>query len=379
MNQLHNAFTLFLSLLVEAIPFLLFGVLLSSSLIFLVDERQLITRLPKNPFLGAIVGSCIGFLFPVCECGNVPVARRLLLKGVSPSVAIAFLLAAPTINPVVIWSTWIAFGDRPQIVVLRVLFSLGISILIGCIFSVQKDLRPLLQATLAKRLNVLIGESTALSPESSRFGDAARRKPLAAGTWFRLRPSQRTQSSKTESIVPQQEEKVPVLLQSGTFLLNSSGTPSRLDSFLPETVSTFYASVSPVAKGWRFLDNVVQELRELGGMLIFGSAIAVIIQVFIPREFVLNLGQDTVTSILAMLVLAGIVSICSTVDAFFALSFASTFTSGSLLAFLVFGPMIDIKGIGLMLSVFKPRMIIYLFALAAQLTFIFTLSYSYFW
>jgi uncharacterized membrane protein YraQ (UPF0718 family) len=343
MNQLHNAFTLFLSLLVEALPFLLFGVLLSSSLIFFIDERQLITRLPKNPFLGAIVGGCIGFLFPVCECGNVPVARRLLLKGVSPAVAISFLLAAPTINPVVIWSTWIAFGDRPQIVFLRILFSLAISISIGCIFSVQKDLRPLLQETLAKRLNVLLSQS-------------AKNKPVV-----------------------ETKEKVPVLLQSGTFLLNKSGTPSRLDNFLPETVATFSTSVSPVAKGWRFLDNVVQELRELGGMLIFGSAIAAGVQVFIPREFVLSLGQDTVTSILAMLALAAIVSICSTVDAFFALSFAATFTSGSLLAFLVFGPMIDIKGIGLMLSVFKPRMIIYLFALAAQLTFIFTLSYSYFW
>jgi uncharacterized membrane protein YraQ (UPF0718 family) len=344
MNQLHNAFTLFLSLLVEALPFLLFGVLLSSSLIFLIDERQLITRLPKNPILGAIVGSCIGFLFPVCECGNVPVARRLLLKGVSPAVAIAFLLAAPTINPVVIWSTWVAFGDRPQIVFLRILFSLGISISIGCIFSVQKDLRPLLQETLAKRLNVLM-----------------------------------SQSSKKKPVVETQEAKVPVLLQSGTFLLNKASTPSRLDNFLPETGSSFSASGSPLPKGWRFLDNVVQELRELGGMLIFGSAIAAGVQVFIPREFVLNLGQDTVTSILAMLALAAIVSICSTVDAFFALSFAATFTSGSLLAFLVFGPMIDIKGIGLMLSVFKPRMIIYLFALAAQLTFIFTLSYSYFW
>ena len=78
MNQLHNAFTLFLSLLVEAMPFLLLGVLLSSSLLFLVNEKQLIAQLPKNPFLGAVVGSCVGFLFPVCECGNVPVARRLI-------------------------------------------------------------------------------------------------------------------------------------------------------------------------------------------------------------------------------------------------------------------------------------------------------------
>ncbi len=114
LNQLHNAFTLFLSLLVEAIPFLLLGVLLSSFLLLVVDERNLIAKFPRNPVLGALVGSCVGFLFPVCECGNVPVARRLLLKGVSPAVSISFLLAAPTINPVVIWSTWVAFGDRPQ-------------------------------------------------------------------------------------------------------------------------------------------------------------------------------------------------------------------------------------------------------------------------
>jgi uncharacterized membrane protein YraQ (UPF0718 family) len=113
-------------------------------------------------------------------------------------------------------------------------------------------------------------------------------------------------------------------------------------------------------------------------MLILGSAIAASLQVFVPREIVLNLGQGTISSILAMMLLAGVVSICSTVDSFFALSFASTFTTSSLLAFLVFGPMIDIKSVGLMLSIFRPRMIVYLFALAAQLTFILTLCHSYF-
>jgi uncharacterized protein len=130
MNQLYTAFTLFFSLLVEAMPFLLLGVLLSSSLLFSIREGQLIAKLPKNPFLGAIAGSCIGFLFPVCECGNVPVARRLLLKGVSPAIAISFLLAAPTINPIVIWSTWVAFGDRPQLVIFRVIFSIAIALII---------------------------------------------------------------------------------------------------------------------------------------------------------------------------------------------------------------------------------------------------------
>jgi uncharacterized membrane protein YraQ (UPF0718 family) len=107
--------------------------------------------------------------------------------------------------------------------------------------------------------------------------------------------------------------------------------------------------------------------------MVLGSAIAAATQVLAPRDLILSLGAGPISSILAMLVLAAVVSICSTVDAFFALSFASTFTSGSLLAFLVFGPMIDIKGIGLMLSIFKPKALIYLFFLAGQLTLLFTL------
>ena len=339
MSQLHNAFTLFLSLLVEAMPFLLMGVLVSSSLLLLVDERKLITKIPSNPFLGALVGSCVGFLFPVCECGNVPVARRLLLKGVSPGVAIAFLLAAPTINPVVIWSTWVAFGAQPQIVIFRVIFSLAIATIIGCIFSVQKNAKTLLQPNLARRFNVLV------NGRSREFN--------------------------------KNQESQPLLLQSGTFLLGTSGQPQKMEALLTETLSPVVALANS-SKFQSFLDNVVLELRELGGMLVIGSAIAAIIQVFIPREIVLNLSHDTISSIIAMMLLAAIVSICSTVDSFFALSFAATFNSGSLLAFLIFGPTIDIKAIGLMASVFKPKIIIYIFLIVAQLTFLSTFIYSYF-
>ncbi|MDJ0898320.1 MAG: permease [Xenococcus sp. MO_188.B8] len=342
LNQLHNAFTLFLSLLVEAIPFLLLGVLLSSFLLLVVDERNLIAKFPRNPVLGALVGSCVGFLFPVCECGNVPVARRLLLKGVSPAVSISFLLAAPTINPVVIWSTWVAFGDRPQIVILRVVFSLIIATVVGIIFSVQKNAQGLMQPALAKRLKF------AFQPNS-------------------LQPDLLNQ------------EEVPFLLQSGTFLLNNTGKTQPMDqSLISSSFNNNPSGNFLLSRKWQlFLDNVNQELQELGGMLIIGSAIAASIQVFVPRDIVFSLGQDNITSILAMMLLAAIVSICSTVDSFFALSFAGTFTSSSLLAFLVFGPTIDIKAIGLMLSIFKPKIIIYLFAIVAQLTFLMTFIHSY--
>ncbi len=339
MTQLHSAFTLFLSLLVEAIPFLLLGVLLSSALLVFMDEGKLIAYIPKNPLLGAFVGSCVGFLFPVCECGNVPVARRLLMKGMPTSVAIGFLLAAPTINPVVIWSTWVAFRGQPEIVVLRVLFSLTIATIIAWVFSFQKDPRPLLQPLLASRIGL-------------------------------LRSS--TPVRQSSPVLP---EPIPVLLQSGTFLLDRPGKPLRLDETIP--VSAAWASPRDPRMS-QFLDNVMVELRELGGMLVLGSAIAACIQVFVPREIILNLGQGTISSIVAMMILAAVVSICSTVDSFFAISFASTFTTSSLLAFLVFGPMFDIKSVGLMLSIFRPRMIFYLFALAAQMTFILTLCHSYF-
>jgi uncharacterized protein len=327
MEQLNNAFTLFLSLLVEAIPFLLLGVLLSSLLLIFIDERWLISRMPKHPVLGAFVGSCVGFLFPVCECGNVPVARRLIMQGVPMPVAIGFLLAAPTVNPIVIWSTWIAFRDRPEIVVLRVVFSLLIATIIGYIFSVQKDLKPILQPA------------------------------IVLGT-LRTEPKLSTSAS---------------LLDGGDFMLGGAGVATQ--RLTPDLIQLPTRSLSENFN--LLLDNVVQELRELGGVLVLGSAVAAAIQTLTPREVIVSLGEGPIVSIVVMMLLAGSISICSTVDSFFALSFAATFTSGSLLAFLVFGPMFDLKSIGLMLSIFKPKAIFYIFAIATQLTFLLTLFVNF--
>jgi uncharacterized protein len=335
MGQLNNAFTLFLSLLVEAIPFLLLGVLFSGVLQFFVDDRKLLAFMPKNPVLGAFVGSCVGFLFPVCECGNVPVARRLLLQGAPVPVAIGFLLAAPTINPIVFWVTWTAFRDQPEIVFLRVGLSLAIATMIGIVFSVQSDLRPLLQPMVARMLT-------------------ARSELQAQQLQVPLNP-------------------VSPLLQSGTYFLGQSNQPLSPEALALQTEMATLASKPWGAKLRLLIDSMMQETRELGGVLVLGSALAAILQVFVPRDVILQLGQGPVSSIVAMMLLAALVSICSTVDSFFALSFASIFTSGSIVAFLVFGPMIDLKGIGLMLSIFKLRAVVYLFGLAGLLTFLFTL------
>ncbi|MBF2049991.1 MAG: permease [Leptolyngbya sp. IPPAS B-1204] len=342
MNQFNNALTLFFSLLVEAIPFLLIGVFFSSALLLFVDERKLIAAVPKQPLLAAFAGSLIGFLFPVCECGNVPVARRLIVQGAPAAMAIGFLLAAPVVNPVVFWATWIAFRDQPEMVFLRVGFSLLIATVIGWVFSTQADLRPLMQPAVARAMPI---------PK---------------------RAAKKTKAPKTKA--PQAEETASPLLQSGTFFLGQSDQPLQVDGLGQAALAANPTLSRPIPERLRLmLDNVIQELRELGGILIIGSAIAALVQVSVPRDLILSLGQGPVSSILAMMLLAAVVSICSTVDSFFALSFASTFTTGSLLAFLVFGPMIDLKNFALLLTVFRGRAILYLFVLAGQLTFLLTL------
>ena len=258
-------------------------------------------------------------MFPVCECGNVPVARRLISQGAPISVAVSFLMAAPTINPVVIWATWTAFRDQPEIALLRVVLSLLNAMIVAMLFSTQKDLREILQPNIAIALP---------SPK------------IKAGA-------------------------VPV----GTFFLGEDRSqPLDLASY--ESSKSQFASRSLSDRLNQLLDNTLAEMRELGAILVMGSAIAAVIQVWVPRDIILGLGQGQVSSILAMMILAAIVSICSTVDAFFALSFAATFTSGSLLAFLVFGPTIDLKAIGLILTIFQKRAVIYMFLLTALLTFL---------
>ncbi|MEN9250716.1 MAG: permease, partial [Gloeomargarita sp. GXS_bins_116] len=88
MTAWQQGLTLFFSLLVEALPFLLLGVLFSSALLLWVDPEKLVRRLPRHPLAGAVAGAVLGCLLPVCECGNVPVARRLLTQGLPTSVAV---------------------------------------------------------------------------------------------------------------------------------------------------------------------------------------------------------------------------------------------------------------------------------------------------
>jgi hypothetical protein len=119
---------------------------------------------------------------------------------------------------------------------------------------------------------------------------------------------------------------------------------------------------------WRHLERKVrgalvvagEEFFEMGRYLVLGSLLAAAMQAAVPQALLLQIGRGPVTSVLAMLLLAFVLSVCSTVDAFLALAFVNSFTSGSILAFLVFGPMVDIKSMLMLAGVFRRRVVAYL-------------------
>ncbi|MCL6457132.1 MAG: permease [Gorillibacterium sp.] len=283
--------TIFLSMLMEAIPFVLVGVIASGFIQIFVTERWIARVMPKNRLLSTILGCFIGVLFPACECGIVPVTRRLLNKGVPLNAGIAFMLTGPIVNPIVLFSTYIAFGNDWKMVGIRAGMAFAVAFLVSLILSYIYP-----QAPLRITREQLIGQ-------------------------------QLTQ-------VEEQAVKRPHFLKQCNQLLT----------------------------------HATEEFFSVGKFLILGAFIASSIQTFVPTAALLHLGSNPLTSSLVMIGLAFTMSLCSEADAFIASSFRSTFSLGSISAFLVFGPMIDIKNTMMLLSAFRTKFVILLIALVTVFT-----------
>ncbi|MGO0711712.1 permease [Bacillus subtilis] len=263
--------SIFISILIEAIPFILIGVILSGIIQMFVSEEMIARIMPKNRFLAVLFGALAGVLFPACECGIIPITRRLLLKGVPLHAGVAFMLTAPIINPIVLFSTYIAFGNRWSVIFYRGGLALAVSLIIGVILSYQ-------------------------------FKDNQLLKPDEPGHHHH---------------------------HHGTLLQKLGGT----------------------------LRHAIDEFFSVGKYLIIGAFIAAAMQTYVKTSTLLAIGQNDVSSSLVMMGLAFVLSLCSEVDAFIASSFSSTFSLGSLIAFLVFGAMVDIKNLLMMLAAFKKRFV----------------------
>jgi hypothetical protein len=288
LETLSNFSAVFLGIFIEAVPFLLLGTLASGLVEVFISREELVRWIPQRGVGSALAGSLLGLFFPVCECGVVPFARRLVRKGLPLSAGIALLLAAPVVNPIVIASTLAAFGVGP-VFWGRLAGSLLNAFITGWIFS----------------------------------------------------------------LAPPQE-----------VLRDRSGLP------LPPVMASLEPiAVPPLSQRFRqVLLIAADEFFEMGRFLVLGALLAAFMQTFIPQGGLLLLGQGAVLSVFVMIALAILLSVCSTVDAFIALAFTGTFTTGSILAFLVFGPMVDIKSTLMFLRVFKPRAVLYLILLPFLMT-----------
>ncbi|MBN3526336.1 permease [Paenibacillus apiarius] len=132
-TALTNATTVGISLMLEALPFLMLGVAVSAVLHEFVPEGAMRRFIPRHPLLGVIAASLIGVLLPLCECGMVPVVRRLIQKGMPVYIGITYILASPIINPIVFASTSMAFRSQPEMAMYRMVLAFAVTTLIGLV------------------------------------------------------------------------------------------------------------------------------------------------------------------------------------------------------------------------------------------------------
>lgn len=271
-TKAQDGLTLAISVLIESLPFVALGVVLSIVVQVWVPPGAIERWMPRRAWARRAVLSLLGMIVPVCECGNVPFARGLLMRGFTVPETLTFLIAAPIVNPIVIITTHQAFGFSDGILVARLVGGYLIANLIGWLYSRHPDPDGLLTDRFRETCELVTGE--------------------------------------------------------------------------------------PGGKGRRSIAQLIVELRAVMPALIIGSAVAGAVQVLVPRDALLAIGSNPVYSIVAMVALAMIVSICSNVDSFFALSFASTFTPGSLVAFLLVGPLVDVKMLALLRTTFTTRVLV---------------------
>jgi uncharacterized protein len=303
--RFQDGLTIFTGVLVEALPFILLGVIVSALIRRFVTPGIIARVVPKHPVFAYPVVAACGLALPVCECGNLPVARQLMRQGLRPSQALTFLLSAPIINPAVIISTLAAFSWMPGVLWARLGVGFFVAVTVGWVFA-------------------WLGDRHVASKAELEYAQDANELCETCGC------------------------------ADGTCEHDHEQGHSHAN-----------------------LAGMVDEFLEMVSTVSIGAVIAGVVQVTVPRSLLLEFASNPAMAILVMMLLALIVSLCSNVDAFFALSFANTFAPSALVAFLVFGPMIDFRALALFSRSFSPRTIVIMTLLVGQLVFLATLALHY--
>ena len=283
-----QAGAIFLSIIIEALPFVLIGTLISGWIEVYITPDKVTEFLPRNRWGRIFFGTFIGFLFPSCECGIVPIINRFLEKKVPSYTAVPFLVTAPIINPIVLFATYSAFGNSLKFAFLRALGAIVIALVLG----------------------IFLG-------------------------FFWKGPIQ-----KENSITCHDHD---------------------------------FSHLSPARKVFQIFIQAIDEFFDMGRYLVFGCFFAAIVQVYVPTRILTSISASPVLAILLLMFLAFLLSLCSEADAFIGASLLSSFGLAPVLAFLVIGPMLDIKNLLMMKHYLKARFILQFMGIVTLLV----LLYSY--
>lgn len=291
-NQLPDSvlqwFAIFISIIIEALPFVLLGTILSGIIEVFITPDIVNKFLPKNKFLRVLFGTFVGFVFPSCECGIIPIINRFLEKKVPSYTAVPFLATAPIINPIVLFATYSAFGNSIRFLILRFVGASIVAIALGVMLAFLVD------------DNILKEDA-----KPTHFHDYSDKK------WYQ--------------------------------------------------------------KIFLALAHAIDEFFDTGRYLVFGTLIASAMQIYLPTRVLTTIGHSPITAILVMMLLAFILSLCSEADAFIGASLLSTFGITPVMAFLLIGPMIDIKNLMMMVNSFKTRFIVQFISVSSLIIIIYCL------
>ncbi|TDF98645.1 permease [Paenibacillus piri] len=354
-DMLQNFKTLFLSIILEALPFVLLGVLVSAVLQMFVSEQTIRKLVPKNPVLGILFACVVGIIFPLCECGMIPVIRRLLRKGMPLYVAIVFILVGPIINPVVYASTFMAFRSRPEIAYSRMALAFIVALVMGLL--IYRFFK-----TNQLRSPGSMNPSLPIHGQKPNHHDHAHDNDHVHSHHDHSHDHGHAHSHHDHAHDHDHAHSHHDHSHDHDHA-HSHHDHSHDHDHAHSHHDHSHGRTGIAGKLFGILGHASDEFFDMGKYLIFGAFITAVIQTVVDRESLISIGQGPIASHLFMMGFSFILSLCSTSDAFVASSFGTTFTTGSLLTFLVFGPMLDIKSLLMLLSTFRSRFVIALSAL----------------
>lgn len=302
----------FLSILFEGIPFLLAGTIISGVIDAFLPSKVFERFNPRRPLAGIVAAAALPLLLPMCECGVVPVARRLIRKGFPPACAVAYMIAAPIVNPVVAASTFAAFSGG---------FAGGGFFADASAPGIVTALRLFLGFLVA-----LLAASVAMQFEPRSW--------LAAGV-LDDSPSGASGGARRTGLTVQNGSEAAECKDDGCGAGAAEGV---------------------LAKSAAAARCAASDFLDVSFFLVIGAAITAVFNTAVDHAVIEPVATQPVAATGAMMGLAFVLALCSTSDAFVAATF-TMFPLSAKLAFLVFGPVADVKLLFLYGMLFKRRVV----------------------